>query len=157
MAGKKEAAEKEELGYRPIVPYLELPSDDLADAYIKVLVNKDASAAYLYSPTRRFDCKAGDLDENSLQPAKLEKEGEVWVWTIVHQSFPGVPTPFIGAIVDVPVEGHPELKVAVRANVADVEPEAESVQMGMKVKFRARAIRKDQNGNDVVIPEFVPA
>ena len=148
--------EQAEPGYRPIVPYLELPSDNLDDAYLKALINKDGTAAYLYDPHRRYDSKTGDLDETSLQPAKLEKEGEVWVYTIVHQSFPGVPTPFVGAIIDVPVEGHPELKVAVRANVAEVDPEPENVQMGMKVKFRARAIRKDKEGNDVVIPEFVP-
>jgi len=156
LADKKQAEEQAEPGLRPIVPYLELPSDDLNDAYLKALINKDATAAYLYSPTRRYDSKAGDLDETSLQPAKLAKEGEVWVYTIVHQSFPGVPTPFVGAIVDVPVEGHPELKVAVRANVAEVEPDPDKVKMGMKVKFRARAIRKDKEGNDVVIPEFVP-
>ncbi len=158
MAKKKaEAEEQVEPGYRPIVPYLELPSDNLDDAYLKALVNKDGTAAYLYSPTRRYDAKNGDLDENSLKPAKLAREGEIWVYTIVHQSFPGVPTPFLGAIVDVPVEGYPDLKVAVRANIGEVEADPDAVQMGMKVKFRARAIRKDKEGNDVVIPEFVPA
>jgi uncharacterized OB-fold protein len=156
LAKNNEATEQVEPGYRPIVPYLELPSDDLDDAYLKALVNKDGTAAYLYSATRRYDSKNADLDETSLQPAKLENEGEIWVYTIVHQSFPGVPTPFMGAIVDVPVEGHPDLKVAVRANIAEVEVDPSAVEMGMKVKFRARAIRKDQDGNDVVIPEFVP-
>jgi uncharacterized OB-fold protein len=146
-----------EPGLRPIVDYLELPSGDLGDAYIKALVNKDGTAAFLYAPTRRFDSKTGDLDENSLRPAKLANEGEVWVYTIVHQSFPGVETPFVGAIIDVPVEGHPELKVAVRANLAEVEPSPEHVAMGMKVRLRARAVRKDREGNDVVVPEFVPA
>ena len=145
-----------EIGLRPIVPYLELPSDDLGDAYLKALVNKDGTAAFLYEPTRRFDASTGDMDENSLQPARLEDEGEVWVYTIVHQSFPGVDTPFVGAIIDVPVQGHPDLKVAVRANLAEIAPEPENVQMGMKVRLRARAARKDREGNDVVIAEFVP-
>lgn len=140
-----------------MVDYLELPSDDLGEAYIKALVNKDGTAAFLYEPTRRFDAKTGDLDENSLQPARLENEGEVWVYTIVHQSFPGVDTPFVGAIVDVPVQGHANLKVAVRANLAEVEPDPDKVQMGMKVRLRARVARKDREGNDVVIAEFVPA
>jgi uncharacterized OB-fold protein len=143
-------------GLRPIVDYLELPTDDLGDAYIKALVNKDGTAAFLYSPTRRFDSKTGDMDENSLQPTRLENEGEVWVYTIVHQSFPGIPTPFVGAIIDVPVQGHPDLKVAVRANLAEVEPEPGKVKMGMRVRLRARAARKDREGNDVVIPEYVP-
>lgn len=151
-----ETEQQVEPGLRPIVDYLELPSDNLEDAYIKALVNKNGTAAFLYAPTRRFDSSTGDLDENSLQPAKLENEGEVWVYTIVHQSFPGVETPFVGAIVDVPVQGYPDLKVAVRANLSGVEPEPEKVQMGMKVRLRARAARKDQEGNDVVIPEFVP-
>jgi len=148
--------QKIEPGQRPIVDYLELPSNDLSDAYIKALVNKDGSAAFLYSPTRRFDSSTGDLDPDSLQPARLENEGELWVYTIVHQSFPGVETPFIGAIVDVPVQGHPDLKVAVRANLVGVEPEPAKIELGMKVRLRARAARKDKEGNDVVIPEFVP-
>jgi uncharacterized OB-fold protein len=145
-----------EVGLRPIVDYLELPSEDLGEAYLKALVNKDSTAAFLYEPTRRFDAKSGDMDENSLQPARLENEGEVWVYTIVHQSFPGIETPFVGAIVDVPVQGHPDLKVAVRANLADIEPDPANVQMGMKVRLRARVARKDREGNDVVIAEFVP-
>ena len=52
---------------------------------------------------------------------------------------------------------HPDLKVAVRANLADVEPEPDKVQMGMKVRLRARIARKDREGNEVVIAEFVPA
>ena len=139
-----------------MVDYLELPSDDLGEAYLKALINKDATAAFLYEPTRRYDPKTGDMDDNSLQPARLEDEGEVWVYTIVHQSFPGIETPFVGAIVDVPVQGHPDLKVAVRANLADIEPDPENVQMGMKVRLRARVARKDREGNDVVIAEFVP-
>lgn len=145
-----------EPGLRPIVEYLELPSDDLGEAYIKALINKDSSAAFLYQSTRRYDSKTGDLDEHSLRPAKLENEGEVWVYTIVHQSFPGVPTPFVGAIIDLPVEDHPDLKVAVRANIAEVEPDPDHVRMGMRVRLRARAARKDKDGNAVVIPEYVP-
>lgn len=149
--------EQAEPGLRPIVEFLELPSDNLDEAYIKALVNKDGTAAYLYSAHRRYDAKAGDLDENSLKPARLSTEGEVWVYTIVHQSFPGVPTPFVGAIIDLAVEGYDNLTVPIRANVAEVEADPDKVQMGMKVKLRARAIRKDKEGNDVVIPEFIPA
>ena len=147
--------QRSEPSLRPIVEYLALPSEDLDEAYIKALVNRDGSAAFLYESTRRYDSKTGDLDEDSLRPARLENEGEVWVYTIVHQSFPGIPTPFVGAIIDVPVEGHPSLKVAVRANV-DVEPDPEKVTMGMRVRLRARAVRKDKEGNAVVVPEYVP-
>ena len=54
------------------------------------------------------------------------------------------------------MQGHPDLKVAVRANLVGVEPEPANIELGMKVRLRARAARKDKEGNDVVIPEFVP-
>jgi len=35
-----------------------------------------------------------------MSPCRLAESGKVYVHTIVHRSFPGVPTPFIDVIVD---------------------------------------------------------
>ena len=137
--------------------YLELPSDNLDDAYLKALQSEQTGEVFLYEHTRRFDSSSLDPADGKLKPVRLSKEGEVWVYTIVYQSFPGVPTPFVGAIIDLPVEGDPKHTVAVRANVVDVEADPAKVKMGMKVKMRCRVRGQDKEGNDVVLFEFVPA
>lgn len=139
------------------MPYLQLPSEDLGEAYLQGLQCKDCGQTYTYESTRRACSKCTGAAEDQFQSVRLSNEGEVWVYTIVHQSFPGVPTPFVGAIVDVPVEGQPENKVAIRANVVGVEADPAAVSMGMKVKMTVRAARKDKEGNDVVLFEYVPA
>jgi len=145
-------------GLRPIVEFLEVPaSGKLEDCYLKGLQSTQTGAVFLYEHTRRYDSSAGDPQEGALKPVKLAQTGEVWVYTIVHQSYPGVPTPFVGAIVDIPVEGQPNAKVAVRANVINVEPDPAKVKVGMKVKLRYRIKGKDREGNDVVMFECVPA
>ncbi len=151
----EEAATEPEL--RAIVPYLQLPSDDLSEAYLTALQCKDCQQAYPTEATRRACAKCSGAAEDQFSSVRLSNEGEVWVYTIVHQSYPGVPTPFVGAIIDVPVEGQPDNKVAIRANVVDVEADPSAVSMGMKVKMTARPVRKDKEGNDVVLFEYVPA
>jgi Predicted nucleic-acid-binding protein containing a Zn-ribbon len=51
---------------------------------------------------------------------KLSNHGSLYVYSIVHQSVPGVPVPYVAAIVDLP-DG-----VSVRCNIVDVEPDRPS-------------------------------
>ena len=81
----------------------------------------------------------------------LSDRGNVWVFSIVHQSAPGIPTPYIAAIVDLP-EG-----VSVRTNISDVEPDPKNLKFGMPVQFVAEKIRTDREGNDVIAFSFKPA
>ncbi len=140
-----------------MVKYLKLPSNDLSEAYLHGLQCKDCGQTYTYEETRRACAKCTGAADDQFKSVKLGNEGEIWVYTIVHQSFPGVPTPFLGAIIDVPVEGQPDTKVPIRANVVDVEVDPKAVSMGMKVKMQARIVRQDKEGNDVVLVEYVPA
>ncbi len=141
---------------RPIVEYLQLPSEDLAEAFLQGLQCKSCGQTYTYEPTRRACARCMGAAEDQFATVRLSDEGEVWVYTIVHQSFPGVETPFVGAIVDVPVVGDAEHTVAVRANVVGVEPDPKQVSMGMRVKMRTRIAREDQAGNPVALFEYVP-
>ena len=47
---------------------------------------------------------------------RLSDRGQLWVYSIVHQSAPGIPTPYIAGIVDLP-EG-----VSIRCTIIDVDP-----------------------------------
>ncbi len=142
---------------RPIVKFLRLPSDDLSEAYLEGLQCTSCGQTYTYEATRRACSRCTGAEAEQFKTVRLSDEGEVWVYTIVHQSFPGVETPFVGAIVDVPVEGDAEHTVAVRANVVGVDPDPKSVSMGMKVKMRTRIAREDREGNAVALFEYVPA
>ena len=142
---------------QPIVKFLRLPSDDLSEAYLEGLQCTSCGQTYTYEATRRACARCMGAEAEQFKTVRLSDEGEVWVYTIVHQSFPGVETPFVGAIVDVPVEGDAEHTVAVRANVVGVDPDPKSVSMGMKVKMRTRIAREDREGNPVALFEYVPA
>ena len=74
-------------------------------------------------------------------------------FTIVFRTAPSIEVPFIAAIVDLP-EG-----TAVKANLGGVEPEGEKVAalLGKKLEMYTEAVRKDQEGNDVVVFRYRPA
>ena len=155
MAEAASAEVKSEL--RPIVPYLILPEGQLEGAYLQGLQCKGCGQSFLYAPTRRACAVCAGHAADQFSKVRLSDRGEVWVYTIVYQSWPGIPTPFVGAIVDVPVEGQPDRTVAVRANISGVEPDPKNVKVGMKVRMRVAAVHKDAQGNDVVAFHYIPA
>jgi uncharacterized OB-fold protein len=59
----------------------------------------------------------------------------------VHQSVPGVPVPYVSAIVDLP-EG-----VSVRCNLVDVEPDPAKIKFGMPVEMVTRKVRERKEKN----------
>jgi uncharacterized OB-fold protein len=81
---------------------------------------------------------------------KLSDKGELHVFSIVHQSVPGVPTPYVAAIVDLP-EG-----VSVRCNINGVDPDPKNLKFGMPVQMVTEKIRTDREGNDVIAFSFKP-
>ena len=80
----------------------------------------------------------------------LPTEGEVRAFTIVHVAAPGVPVPFVAATID--CEG-----TTVRANLVDVEPEADQVTLGMKVRLVTYRVGVDSAGTEAVSYAFAPA
>jgi len=81
----------------------------------------------------------------------LSRRGTLWTYSIVHQSFPGIQTPYVAAIVDLP-EG-----VSVRCNVIDVEPDPAHLSFGMPVEMVTKKVREDKEGTDVIAFFFRPA
>jgi hypothetical protein len=128
---------------RPIVSFLRLGEKPC----LVGLRCRNCGATFLKSG--RVACAkcgtARDFEEIS-----LDDRGNLWVYSIVHQSVPGVPTPYVAAIVDLP-EG-----VSVRCNLVDVEPDPAKLSFGMPVRMVTRKVRTDKEGNDVIAFFFRP-
>lgn len=82
---------------------------------------------------------------------RLSPRGTLWVWSIVHQSMPGVKVPYVVGVVDLP-EG-----VSVRCNIVDVEPDPAKLEFGMPLEMTTGVSQQDRDGNDVVAFYFRPA
>ena len=87
-----------------------------------------------------------------MDPVKLADKGKLYNFTVVHRNFPGVPVPFISAIVD--LDGGGTLK----GNLLGVEPDPAKIKFDMPVKVVIRdAGRKDKEGNSYLAYFFEPA
>jgi len=133
-------AEKAE---RPIVPFLVLADRP----HLAGLRCRTCGASYLKSG--RVACaKCGQA--RSFDDVRLSDRGALWVYSIVHQSAPGIPVPYVAAIVDLP-DG-----VSVRCTLIDVEPDPAKLPFGMPVKMVTKKVRTDKEGRDVIAFFFTP-
>jgi uncharacterized protein len=76
-------------------------------------------------------------------PVDIPNEGELVSFSIVSFARPGVPTPFVAAIVDCG-------GTWVRANLRDVEPDPDSVRLGMPVRLTTYSLGRDGSGTEAV-------
>ena len=79
----------------------------------------------------------------------LPTDGTVETYTIVAFAAPGIPVPFVSAVVD--LGGTP-----VRGNVVNVEPVPENVPLGLPVRLTTFAIGTDDNGTEAISFGFEP-
>lgn len=70
-------------------------------------------------------------------------EGEVRAFTIVTFAAPGIPVPFVSAIVDC-------AGTSVRTNMINVEPTPEHVTLGMKVRLATYSLGTDEAGTEAI-------
>ena len=128
---------------RPIVPFLALGERP----HLMGLRCKGCGATYLKSG--RIACaKCGAA--GNFEDVQLGQQGTLWVYSIVHQSAPGIPVPYVSAIVDLPE------KVSVRCTLIDVEPDPAKLAFGMPVKMITKKVRTDKEGRDVIAFFFTP-
>ena len=90
-----------------------------------------------------------------MQATRLSNKGSLYVFSIVHRSFPGVEVPYVSAVVD--LEGGGTLK----GNLINVEPTPEKIKLGMPVEvvFKDALGRKDREGNSylsLLLPAYQP-
>jgi len=71
--------------------------------------------------------------------------------TIVHRAVPGVPTPYVSAIVDLSGGG------VVKANLLNVEPSPDKVRFGMDVRLTTAVAGVDDEGAEAVQFGYEPA
>ena len=137
------ATTTEHTGPRPIVPFLVLDEPP----YLAGLRCPSCGTTYLRSG--RVACaKCGEA--GPFEHVRLSDRGALWVYSIVHQSAPGIPVPYVAAIVDLPE------RVAVRCTLVDVRPDPGALPFGMPVKMITRTVRTDSDGRDVVAFFFTP-
>ncbi len=124
---------------RAIVPMLRLPISPDTKPYL--VGHRCPSCGAHFIGAGRVGCSKCTATE-PLTEVKLSDHGTLYVYSIVHQSVPGVPVPYVSAIVDLP-EG-----VSVRCNLVDVEPDPAKLQFGMPVEMVTRKVRERKEKND---------
>jgi uncharacterized protein len=114
----------------PLVDYLVLGSVP----HLEARQCTECGARYF---NRRNACAA--CFGTSFTRVPVATEGEVRSFTIVSHAGPGIPVPFVPAVVDCG-------GTSVRANIVNVVPDPGHVSLGMKVRLTTFPIGTDSNG-----------
>jgi uncharacterized OB-fold protein len=143
MPPSTEATETQ--GLLPVVPFLKIPES--GDPYLEGSRCKSCKAVFLGERSTCSSCGARDQMEST----QLSREGELYVYSIVHRSFPGIEVPYVSAVVDLEGGG------TIKGNLINIDPEPEKIKMGMPVEvvFK-KAPRKDAEGNEYLAYYFQP-
>ena len=116
----------------PLVEYLVLGDDP----HLAPWECQDCSARFF---DRRNACAS--CEGENFARSRVSSEGVVRAFTIVSMAAPGIPVPFVSAVVD--CDG-----TSVRANIVNVDPTPEHVSTGMKVRFTTFPIGTDDDGRE---------
>ena len=142
----EKSADGENQGPLPVVDFLKIP--DSGDPYLEGHKCNQCDAIFLGE--RSICSKCGSRD--GLQATRLSNQGNLYVYSIVHRSFPGIEVPYVSAIVDLDGGG------TVKGNLINVEPDPEKIEFGMPVEmvFADALGRKDKDGNSYLSYFFQP-
>ena len=124
----------------PLVDYLELGDRP------HLVANECTNCGARFFDRRNACAHCGKTE---FEKADVATTGEVDAFTIVAFAAPGVPVPYVAALVD--CEG-----TSVRANLINVAPDPEHVTLGMKVQLATEVIGTDENGTEAVGFGFEP-
>jgi len=131
----------------PLVPYLRLPQSPGEQPYLWGSKCKSCGAVYT---GKRMACSKCFSTE-PMEEMRFSNRGRIWTFTVVHQSAPGIPTPYIAAVVDLP-EG-----VSVKTNIDGLDPlKPDRSWLGMEVEMFTEKVRTDREGNDIIAYKFRP-
>jgi uncharacterized OB-fold protein len=132
----------------PVVDFLKIP-DGGGEPYLEGSKCKSCGAVFLGE--RNVCSKCGTRDQ--MQSQKLANKGHLYVYSIVHRSFPGVQVPYVSAVVDLEGGG------TVKGNLIGIDPNPEKIEMGMPVRvvYKDALGRKDREGNSYLSYFFEPA
>ena len=96
---------------------------------------------------RRNACASCFADDFTM--VDIATEGELRAFTIVSFAAPGVPVPFVAGVID--CDG-----TSVSANIINVEPDADHVSMGMRVRLATFVLGADDDGTEAIGFGFKP-
>ena len=125
----------------PLVDYLVLGDNP------RLVANECTSCGARFFD-RRNACAACEGTE--FKKVEVATTGEVRAFTIVSFAAPGIPVPFVAAVVD--CDG-----TSVRANLINVDPDPEHVRDGMKVRLATYPMGTDAAGTEAIGFGFEPA
>jgi uncharacterized OB-fold protein len=133
-------------GPLPVVEFLKIP--DKGDPYLEGHECKGCGSIFLGERSVCSKCGA----RGQFSAKTLSNEGKLYVYSIVHRSFPGIEVPYVSAIVDLDGGG------TVKGNLLGVEPDPEKISFGMPVKvvYKDALGRKDKEGNSYLSYFFEP-
>ena len=126
----------------PIVDYLVLDGEP----HLEVNECGHCGARYF---DRRNSCANPACGGMIFSKVPVATAGEVKAFTIVAFAAPGIPVPFVAALVD--CEG-----TSVRGNLINVDPDPEHVSLGMKVRLATYGLGADSAGTEAVGFGFEP-
>lgn len=134
-------------GPLPAVPYIK--GADTDDPYIEGHKCGACGAVFLGERDVCSSCGARD----QMEATRLSNKGKLYVYSIVHRSFPGIEVPYISAVVDLEGGG------TVKGNLIDIEPDPEKISFDMPIEvvFGDALGRKDKDGNSYISYFFKPA
>jgi uncharacterized protein len=127
----------------PIVDYLVLEG---SAPHLVAHVCTNCGALYF---DRRNAC--GNCGKREFDTRALGTEGAVRSFTIVHRAAPGVPTPYVSAIVDLDGGG------VVKSNVLNCPPDPDHVRLGMRVRLTTFVAGTDDDGTEAIAFGFEAA
>jgi uncharacterized OB-fold protein len=131
----------------PVVDFLKIPEGGAP--YLEGHKCDKCGAIFLGVRSTCSKCSA----RGSMHAVKLSDRGTLYVYSIVHRSFPGIDVPYVSAVVDLEGGG------TVKGNLIDVEPTPAKIRLGMPVEvvYKDALGRKDKEGNSYLSYFFRPA
>ena len=124
----------------PLVDYLVLGDRP------HLVANECTSCSARFFDRRNACAKCGHTD---FTKADIPTVGEVRAFTIVAFAAPGVPTPYVAAMIDCG-------GTSVRGNVINVPADPEHVSLGMKVRLATELVGTDDKGTEAIGFGFEP-
>jgi uncharacterized OB-fold protein len=97
---------------------------------------------------RRNACAA--CFANDFRTVPITTQGTVTAFTIVAFAAPGIPVPFVAAVVDCG-------GTSVKGNIINVEPDPANISTGMAVRLATYSLGTDDNGVEAIGYGFEPA
>ena len=127
----------------PFVRYLALDDDGAH------LVSEECEACSARYFDQRLACAR--CGGRSFRQTALPTTGTIGSFTIIHRAAPGVPTPYVSAVV------YLDDSTAVKANIVACPPDPENVKLGMPVRLTTYIAATDADNTEAIAFAFAPA